>query len=215
MSLHNDTPSRRSRLIDVLLLALCLSTARAESATDLGELLFQENFNKGTGFNSWFIFGAGENFTYRGDVVPFAGKDGTNAFILSANAESYRNYWFGAIGRGNIIKEPWTTLDKLTLQLELGSLGDEKTHRISLRLVQGDSNKPSWSAKWVLEVNRTIKTYTLLLSTGEQTGEYNREDPISLHAITFGHNHFGAAPDVQILVDNVKAFGRDRMPPPR
>lgn len=208
-------PLRRSRLFTALLLTLGLGTAFAQSENDLGELLYKEDFNKSTNFNSWFFFGAGENFTYRGDVVPFAGKDGSNAFILSANAEGFRNYWFGGIGRGNIIKEPWTTLDKLTLQLELGSLGDDKTHRVSLRLVQGDTNKPSWSAKWVLEVSRTIKTYTLVLSTGEQTGEFNREAPITLHAITFGHSNFGAAPDVQVLVDNVKAFGRDRMPPPR
>jgi hypothetical protein len=207
--------ARRSSLFHVLVLALGLNTVCAQSDADLGELLFREDFNKSTNVNSWFVFGAGDDFTFRGDVVPFAGKDGTNAFILSANAENYRNYWFGGIGRANIIKEPWTTLDKLTLRLDLASLGDDKTHRVALRVVQGSPEKPSWSAKWALQVNRTIKTFDLVLSTGEQTGEFNRELPITLHAITCGHTNFGPAPDVQILVDNVKTFGRDRMPPPR
>lgn len=180
-----------------------------------GELLFSEDFNRGTHSNSWFVFGGGDNFTYRGKVVPSVGKDGTNAFVLSANAEKYRNYWFGGIGRNFIIKEPRTSLDKLTLQLDLGSLGDEKSHRVSLRLVQGDSAKPTWSASWVLEISRAIETFNLVLSTGAQTGEYKREQPISLHAITFGHSNFGAAPDIQVLVDNIKTFGRDRKPPQR
>jgi len=205
----------RFRLLPALTLILGLGSASAQPAPTPGEVLFSEDFNRSTNFNSWFVFGAGDDFTYRGDVVPLAGKDGTNAFVLSANAENFRNYWFGAIGRANIIKQPWTSLDKLTLELEMGSLGDEKNHRVSLRLVQGDPNKPAWSAKWTLEVNRTIKTYSLVLSTGEQTGEFNREVPITLHAITVGNTNFGAAPDVQILVDNVKAFGRDRLPPPR
>jgi hypothetical protein len=215
MNTAHVTSVRRKGILHAALLALGLSTACAQSTADLGELLFQEDFNRSTNYNNWFFFGGGTGFTYRGDVVPFAGKDGTNAFVLTGNAESYRDYWFGGIGRGNIIKEPWTTLDKLVLQLEMGSLGDEKPHRVALRLVQGDPNKPAWSAKWSLEVSRTIKTYTLVLSTGEQTGEFNREKPITLHAITFGHGNFGSAADIQILVDNVKAFGRDRMPPPK
>ena len=211
----HPAPVRPKHLLKILLLAYGLGTAVAQPTNELGERLFHEDFNKSSNFNSWFFFGGGEKFTYRGDIVPCAGRDGTNAFIFSANAENYQTYWFGGIGRASIIKQPWTSLDKLTLQLELGSLGDEKTHRVALRLVQGDTNKPSWSAKWALEVNRTIKTYTLVLSTGEQTGDFNREAPITLHAITFGHTHFGAAPDIQILVDNVQTFGRDRMPPPR
>lgn len=183
-------------------------------ASEPGELLFSENFNRGTNGNGWFVFGGGDGFTYRSDVVPSVGKDGTNAFVLSANAANYRNYWFGGIGRTSIIKEPWTSLDKLTLQFDLGSLGDEKPHRVSLRLVQGDAGKPTWSAKWVLEISRDIKTFNLVLSTGEQSGEYNREKPISLHAINFGHSNFGAAPDIRVLVDNIKTFGRDRIPPP-
>jgi len=197
----------------LLALAFSQESSGAQSNNDLGDLLYQENFNQSTNFNSWFIFGAGDSFTYRGDIIPLAGKDGSNALIFSANAENYRNYWLGGIGRGSIIREPWTSLDKLTLQLELGSLGDEKVRRVTLRLVQGDTNKPTWSVKWVLEVSRTIKTYELVLNTGEQTGEYQRDQPITLHAIMFGHSHFGSAPDIQILVDNVKAFGRDRVPP--
>lgn len=214
--MKSHRPSALSRTLFSVCLALAagLPVAGAQTTTEHGELLFSEDFNRGTNVNSWFHFGGGDGFTFRGDVIPCAGKDGTNAFVFSGNAENYRNYWFGGIGRGNIIKQPWTSLDKLTLELDLGSLGDEKTHRISLRLCQGDTNKPTWAAKWVLEVNRVIKTYTLVLNTGEQTGEFNREVPITLHAITFGHTHFGAAPDIQILVDNVKTYGRDRMPPP-
>jgi tRNA A-37 threonylcarbamoyl transferase component Bud32 len=184
-------------------------------ASDPGELLFSENFNRGTHGNGWFVFGGGDGFTYRSDVVPAVGKDGTNAFVLSANAEKYRNYYYGGIGRNSIIKEPWTSLDKLTLQFDLGSLGDEKSHRVSLRLVQGEAAKPTWSAKWVLEISRAIETFNLVLSTGAQTGEFNREQPISLHAITLGNSNFGAAPDIRVLVDNIKTFGRDRKPPPR
>jgi hypothetical protein len=217
MKYNPSTPPTLHRFSHVLLLALSLAAARAETDAEAapGELLFSEDFNRSTHVNSWFVFGGGDNFTFRGDVIPFAGKDGTNAFVFSANAEAYRNYWFGAIGRGNIIKEPWTSLDKLALRFDLGSLGDEKAHRVSVRLVQGDTNKPSWSAKWVLEIGRTIKTYDLVLDSGAQTGEFNREAPITLHAITFGHMNFGSAPDVQVVIDNVMAFGRDRVPPPR
>lgn len=214
METITPAPVSRFHLVTALLLALGLGTAHAQPASDPGELLFSENFNRGTHGNGWFVFGGGEGFTFRGDVVPFAGKDGTNAFVLSGNAESYRDYWFGGIGRGGIVPKPWTSLDKLTLQLDLGSLGDDKSHRVSLRIVQGDPNKPVWAARWVLEVDRTIKTYTLVFDTGERTGEYNREAPIMLHAITFGHTNFGSAPDVQVLVDNVKVYGRDRVPPP-
>jgi hypothetical protein len=214
MNKSPTSPRPRSSLFSILTLALSLATARAETDADPGELLFSEDFNRSTHVNGWFVFGGGDNFTFRGDVIPFAGMDGTNAFVFSANAEAYRNYWFGAIGCGNIIKKPWTSLDKLALRFDLGSLGDEKAHRVSVRLVQGDTNKPSWSAKWVLEIGRTIKTYDLVLDSGAQTGEFNREAPVTLHAITFGHTNFGPAPDVQVLVDNIKTFGRDRVPPP-
>lgn len=215
MKTRPTTSRSRRYSLTLALFALGLGSAQGQTAPDHGEVLFSEDFNRSTNVNGWFVFGGGDNFTFRGDVIPFVGKDGSNAFILSGNAESYRNYWFGGIGRGHIIKAPWTSLDKLTLQFDLASLGDEKSHRVSVRVVQGDTNKPTWSAKWAIEASRAIKTYTLVLSTGEQTGEFNREEPVTLHAITIGHTNFGAAPDVQILIDNVKTFGRDRVAPPR
>ncbi len=209
----------RSSVLPALFAAIVLATGggplTAETDTPVPELLYNEDFNRGTNLNSWFIFGGGDGFTYRGDIIAFAGNDGTNALVFSGNAENYRNYWFGGIGRANLIRSPWTSLDKLSVRFDLGSLGDDKSRRVAFRLVQGDPAKPSWSSKWVLEVSRTLKTHTLALDTGEQTGAFDREQPITLHAITFGHVHFGAAPDVQIVIDNIQAYGSDRTPPPR
>jgi hypothetical protein len=212
--MHTLAPprARRSLLLAALSFALPLavhaeSPAPAASASG-SELLFEETFNRGTHVNGWFTFGGGKNFTFRGDVIPFAGQGGTNAFVFTANAEAYEEYWFGGIGRNHLATRPGTGPENLALVLDLASLGSEKNRVLSIRLIQGEPSKTTWSATFKPSVSRAFQTVTLRLHEGVQTGAFDPEKPLHLHAITFGNGSFGAEPDVQVAVDNVRLFAR-------
>lgn len=168
-----------------------------------GTTLYSENFNRSQGVNGWYAFGGGKGVSFRGDVVPFVGTNSSNAFVLTCSSDTTVGNWYSCIGRNNITPPPETTPDNLMLKITLADLGGLKAGLVTIRMVQGDSSKPSWSTSWKLPISRTPQSHELVLSQGTQSGTFNPRARMHLHPIGIGQSGFGKLEDIQIMVDDV------------
>jgi len=194
---------------------LSLLRAQAPTTTDSsptpaapGTVLYKEDFNKSNNPNGWYVFGGGKGFTYRGDVVAYAGPDSSNAYVITCTSDNTEGGWYGGIARNGIFPPNTpTTPEHLVVNITLFVRG-ARNGLVTLRFVQGDSAKPSWATSWKIPITQDPKAFSFVFSEGKQTGTFDPQARTHLHPISFGQGNFGKQEDLQIIVDDVSIVVR-------
>jgi hypothetical protein len=191
--------------------AACAFTVSLLHAGDppAGNILYEENFEKpapNLGMKGWFQFSAGTDVTSSAVEEFGSGSEGTVGLVFRAHGadpDGLQSYWLAGLGRTALVVPDGN--DPANLQFSaFMKLPLETKHRVVvLRFIQGNSEKPTWSAKHRLDIGPDGEVFTFRIGAGETTGTFQAGQPISLHAIHFSHDRFGFNRDVEFAIDDV------------
>lgn len=190
--------------------SFCDPTALLAQSPEPGEIVYGENFDHSgdtSGMRGWYSFRAGNSATSAAAVEPGMGVDGSRALVFrfsGADPQGLHSYWLAALGRPGVCRRAGIRPENMRFSAFMGLPSEDNIRQISMRFVQGASEKPTWSATHKIDVDPMGEVVTLNIGDGEITGEFVDGEPVDIHVIAFTHEKFGFNREIEFVLDDVK-----------
>lgn len=174
-----------------------------------GQIVYEEEFD-GYGLNlgakGWFGFAGGTGSSFSLKTEEEMGYEGSPAVVFrfgGSDQGGVRSYWYAGLGKNGIIRPEGAQPGDLEFSAFMALPNESINQQIPIRFVQGSTDNPTWSVKHYVDVGNTGDIIRFRLGDGEEVGTYSDSDPITLHAIFFGHDRFGFNRDIEFVIDHV------------